>query len=73
MNASNSSTTSTKPKDEVAKSEDKMKERSNKTDEKEKPRKSSHYSDADSASKHTPELKENEHGVILSPSSKGRV
>lgn len=71
MGVSNSSPTSTKPKNEVVKSEDKMKERSTNTDEKEKPRESSHYSDADSSSKPTPELKENEDGVILSPSSKG--
>ncbi|KAL0561901.1 hypothetical protein IC582_002346 [Cucumis melo] len=70
VGVSNSSPTSTKPKNEVVKSEDKMKERSTNTDEKEKPRESSHYSDADSSSKPTPELKENEDGVILSPSSK---
>lgn len=57
----------------MVKSEDKMKERSTNTDEKEKPREISHNSDADSSSKPTPELKDNEDGVILSPSSKGRV
>ncbi|XP_031744235.1 protein trichome birefringence-like 16 isoform X3 [Cucumis sativus] len=70
VGVSNSSSTSTKPKNEVVKSEDKMKERSTNTDEKEKPREISHNSDADSSSKPTPELKDNEDGVILSPSSK---
>lgn len=57
----------------MAESEDKKKERSNNTNEKEKLRKSTDYSDDDSVSDPTLEFKESEDGVTLSPSSKGRV
>lgn len=75
VDLSNSSSTSTEPKDEMAKPEDKMEERSNNINEKEKekPGESTDFSDADSVFKSTPELKENKEGVTLSPSTKGRV
>ncbi|XP_022153835.1 protein trichome birefringence-like 14 isoform X2 [Momordica charantia] len=72
VDLSNSSSTSSEPKDEMAKPEDKMEERSNNINEKEKekPGESTDFSDADSVFKSTPELKENKEGVTLSPSTK---